>query len=188
MKRNNKICLKWKDILRWALLVLCGSILGVNVYLANANSLVGNKLPMPFGYGAAIVLSGSMEPELSKGDLIIVKETDTLAIDDIVVFQDKDSLIVHRIVAMDEESVTTKGDANDSWDVPVARTLVKGKVIYWNALVGRLVSFLKTPVGTICLIVASIALVEIPHRKEKEKDDEERRKLLEEIKNLREQL
>ena len=50
-------------------------MIGFNVYLANAYGLVGNQLPMPFGYGAAVVLSGSMEPEFSEGDLILIKET-----------------------------------------------------------------------------------------------------------------
>ena len=66
------------------LLVVLGAIIGINAYLANANNLVGNKLPLPFGYGAAVVLSGSMEPAFSKGDLIIVKETDEFDLNDIV--------------------------------------------------------------------------------------------------------
>ena len=91
---------------RLLLLILCGVILGVNVYLANANSLVGNQLPMPFGYGAAVVLSGSMEPEFSKGDLIVVNETDTYEVNDIVVFQDGNSLVVHRIINIDGETIS----------------------------------------------------------------------------------
>ena len=34
--------------------LICGLILGVNVYLANAHSLAGNQLPMPFGYRATL--------------------------------------------------------------------------------------------------------------------------------------
>ena len=71
--------------MRLLLLILCGLVIGVNMYLANANSLVGNQLPMPFGYGAAVVLSGSMEPEFSEGDLIFVKETESYKQNDIVV-------------------------------------------------------------------------------------------------------
>ena len=53
-----KIKFKWTDLTRRVVLVLLGIVLGVNVYLANAQRLVGNQLPMPFGYGAAMVLSG----------------------------------------------------------------------------------------------------------------------------------
>ena len=99
MKRlKNK---KMVSALRLLLLILCGLVLGVNVYLLNANSLVGNQLPMPFGYGAAVVLSGSMEPVFSAGDLIVVKDTDNFELKDIVVFQDGNSLVIHRIVEME---------------------------------------------------------------------------------------
>ena len=47
-----------KSVLHVTALLLCGAILGLNIYSANAGKLVGNKLPMPFGYGAAVVLSG----------------------------------------------------------------------------------------------------------------------------------
>ena len=49
---------KLKAILRTVFLVAVALVLGVNVYLWNARSLMGNALPMPFGYGCAVVLSG----------------------------------------------------------------------------------------------------------------------------------
>ena len=177
----------WKSILRWTLLVVCGSILGINVYFANARRLVGNQLPMPFGYGIAIVLSGSMEPAISKDDLILVKEAESYDVDDIVVYQDTYSLVVHRIVEIDGENIITKGDANNVADKPIVVTDIKGKVIVWNSFAGKCVSFLKTPMGIICIIAAAIALIEIPHRKEKEKDDEERREIIDEIRRLKEE-
>lgn len=70
-KANTKSKKKQRSILRRILLIIIGLILGVNVYLANAKGIVGNKLPMPFGYGMANVLSGSMEPTFSKGTLLL---------------------------------------------------------------------------------------------------------------------
>ncbi|MBR4932995.1 MAG: signal peptidase I [Clostridia bacterium] len=183
--KNNKKGLK--TALRLILLVICGAILGVNVYLANANSLVGNQMPMPFGYGASVVLSGSMEPEFSKGDLIIVAEADSYKKGDVVVFPDGDDLVVHRIIEESEETVVTKGDANTVADEPIQRSAIKAKVLFHVDKVGAVVSFLKTPVGTILVIALAIALVEIPRRRQKEEDDEEKQKILEEIKRLREE-
>jgi len=178
---------KLKGALRLALLVLCGLIIGVNVYLANAGKLVGNRLPMPFGYGASVVLSGSMEPELSVGDLIIVAEVDSFAEGDVVVFQSGSSLVVHRITQIDGEMLTTKGDANNTEDDPVNVSTVKGRVIFSVPYVGTAVNFLKTPLGTILVIVLAIALLEIPRRREKKKDDEDREKILEEIRRLKDE-
>lgn len=185
MKQFSKPKFHLKNTLRLLLLIVCGLILGVNVYLANANSLVGNQLPMPFGYGAAVVLSGSMEPEFSEGDLIVVKETGAFKENDIVVFQDGNSLVVHRIIDLDGETVTTKGDANNTADEPIHVSSVKGKVLFWIPFAGNIVEFLKTPVGIICIIVAAIALIEIPRRTEKKKDDEEREKIIAEIERLK---
>ena len=184
MKKNKK---KFPPVLRLILLVICGAVLGVNVYLANAKSLVGNQMPMPFGYGASVVLSGSMEPEFSKGDLIIVGEADSYQERDIVVFQDGASLVVHRIIEIDGEKIITQGDANNVPDEPIASSVIKGKVLFHIDKLGTIVSFFKTPVGTVLIIAAAIALVEIPRRREKDADDAEKQKILEEIKRLREE-
>lgn len=179
---------KWKTILRRVLLIFCGIILGINIYMANARSLVGNQLPMPFGYGVAIVLSGSMEPTLSTGDLIVVKETASVAENDIVVYQDGSSLVVHRVVSVDGDSITTQGDANNISDDPTPISAVRGRVIFRIPHVGNLLSMIKSPIGTICLIAVAISLVEIPHRKVKEKDDAERQKIIDEIRRLKDEL
>ena len=178
---------KWKNILRRLVLIVCGTVLGVNVYMTNARSLVGNQMPMPFGFGAAIVLSGSMEPTFSKGDLIVVKETDVVAVDDIVVYQDGGSLVVHRVIDMADGTITTQGDANNAADDPIERSAVKGTVLFWIPHGGDVVSLIKSPVGTVCIIAAAIALVEIPHLKEKQKDDEERQKIIDEIRRLKDE-
>ncbi|MBE6642447.1 MAG: signal peptidase I [Ruminococcaceae bacterium] len=183
MKKNSKM--KLKSLFRWVILVLCGLVLGINVYLTNAKSLVGNQLPMPFGYGSAVVLSGSMEPEFSKGDLIVVKKTSDYKANDVVVFQDEYSLVVHRIIDINGNTVTTKGDANNSADPPIDKSDIKGRVLFCIPYVGKVASYLKSPIGTVCIIAAIIALIEIPRRNEKKKDDEDRQKILDEIERLK---
>ena len=59
------------------------------------------KIPSIFGYKPFIVLSGSMEAEIYKGDLAIVKNVDatTLKKNDIIAFRDEEGYVVtHRIV------------------------------------------------------------------------------------------
>ena len=176
-----------KNLLRILLLTICGAVLGINVYMTNASKLLGEKMPMPFGFGAAVVLSGSMEPTFSTGDLILVREAPTYGIDDIVVYQEGRTLVVHRIVDMADGTVTTKGDANNASDEPIELSAIRGRVLFHIPGAGNVVSFLKSPVGTILVIVAAIALVEIPRRREQKQDDEERQKLLEEIKKLKDE-
>lgn len=187
MNKSEKRHFKWKELVRLVLLIVCGAILGLNVYFANAGGLVGDKLPMPFGYGAAVILSGSMEPEMSKGDLVLVAETDSVAIGDVVVYQDGSTLILHRIIELDGDTVVTQGDANETADDPISLESVKGKVVFLLPYAGNIVNFLKTPIGIICIIAAAIALLEIPRINEKKKDDEERRQIIEEINRLKDE-
>ncbi len=176
-----------KTVLRLIILAVCGSILGINVYLANASRLVGNQMPMPFGYGASIVLSGSMEPEFSKGDLIIVAEAESYKKNDVVVFNDGSSLVVHRIIEEGEDTVITQGDANSTADEPIERGAIKAKVLFHVDNLGTALGFFKTPIGIILTIGIAIALVELPRVKKREVDDKDKQLLLEEIKRLREE-
>ena len=174
-----------KNFTRISLLILCGAILGFNIYTANANSLVGNKLPMPFGYGAAVVLSGSMEPELSKGDLIVVKQTRSYDREDVVVFQDGGALVVHRIVEKADNEVITKGDANNTDDGTVALSRIKGEVIFSVPWAGAAIEFIKSPAGTVIIIALAILLLELPRGKERKKDAEQIERIKEEIRRLK---
>ena len=175
-------------IVRWIVLIVCGAILGFNIYNINAKRLMRNQLPMPFGYGMATVLSGSMEPEFSKGDLLIVGESDELEINDIVVFEDGSSLVVHRIIDIQEETIITKGDANDVADDPIMKEAVRGTVLVCLPAVGTVIDYIKTPIGTIVTIGLAILFLELPVYMGKRQDDEEMNDLKEEIRRLKEDL
>ena len=69
-----------------------------------------------FGFRIFKVATGSMEPTLSINSIIVVKKTDDLNIGDIITFQDSRGYTTHRIVEMNEDSITTKGDANNVKD------------------------------------------------------------------------
>lgn len=178
---------KQRSIIRRILLVIIGLALGVNVYLANAKGIVGNQLPMPFGYGLANVLSGSMEPTFSKGALLLVKESDEIEIGDIVVYQSGQELIVHRVIAQKGDTIITKGDANNAADPPFQKGQIKGVVIGWVGGLGTIAGILKTPVAIIGMILAAIFLMEGSFRKQKDEDDQELEKIKEEIRRLKDE-
>ena len=176
---------KWKAALRVTVLVIVSLILGVNVYLWNAESLTGNALPMPFGYGAALVLTGSMEPTIMADDMIFVKEADSFAPGDIVVFQSGSMLVVHRVVEVTGDSLITQGDANNAVDDPVAISDVKGIVLSWIPGAGPAVRLLKTPWVTVALIAGAVLMTEASFRSQKKKDQDELDKIKEEIRRLK---
>ena len=176
------------SILRTALLLAVGLVLGINVYSWNARSLTGNAVPMPFGFGMATVLSGSMEPSLSVGDLLIICEQDHYEINDIVVYQSGKTPVVHRIVALDDETVTTRGDANNVADEPFPVTAIKGAVVAEVPFVGHIFWALKKPGIVIALLVVTVLLVEYSFRRGKSEQEEELEKIKNEIRALKEEL
>lgn len=178
---------KWKVLGHTALLAAAGLMVGLNLYLWNAGRLMGNALPMPFGYGAAVVLTGSMEPALPADSLIFIRAGQEFGVGDVVVYQNGAMPVVHRITAIDGDQVTAKGDANNAPDAPIPRDRIRGVVLGHIPGVGALVRLLRTPAATLALIGAAVWLAEASFRKEREKDREELEKIKEEIRRLKDQ-
>lgn len=167
------------------MLVLISLVIGLRLYSWNAQTLVGNLMPMPFGWGFSVVLSGSMEPELSVDDLVIVREQETYQKRDVVVYQDGASLVIHRIVAMEGEQIITMGDANNTEDPPVALSSIKGKAVAHIPYAGVVIRFLKSPVGFVLLLAIAFLLFELPYLRQRKKDSDEQEKIKEEIRKLK---
>ena len=176
---------KLKTALRLFVMILAAAVLGANLYSWNASLVSGDSLPMPFGVGAAVVVSGSMEPEISVGDLIIVTKKENYEVNDVIVFQDGRMTVTHRIVAIDEETVTTKGDANNTEDKPIFPAQIKGEVVAVVPLVGYVIDWVKTPVGTLLILGVAIFLTERSFRSDKQKDAEEIENIRAEIEKLK---
>ena len=171
--------------LRRLILALLGLLMGLQIYFVNAGRVMGDPLPMPFGYGAAVVLSGSMEPTYSAGDLLIVKKTDHYQTGDIVVYQTGRNLVVHRIIDMNGETVTTQGDANNAPDEPFAVSQIKGISVGSIPFVGTWFRILKTPAGLMAAFLCTVFLTEVSFRKQSDAGAAELEKLKEEIQRLK---
>lgn len=174
-----------KSSLRIALLVLAALLIGVNVYSLNALRLAGNTVPMPFGVGLAVVLSGSMEPEISVGDLLLISEQDAYEVGDVVVYQDGNMTITHRIVSISEDEIVTRGDVNNTDDEPITPEQIKGEVVLMIPLVGYAVNAIKTPIGTICILALAIFLLERSFHAEKQQKEKELDAIRAEIEKLK---
>ena len=174
-----------KNIGRIILLAVISLIIGLRFYSWNAKTLAGNAMPMPFGVGASVVLSGSMQPALNVNDLVFVRKAGSYQVDDIVVYQSGNSLVIHRIRSIDGDVVITKGDYNNGEDDPISLSDIKGKAVGHIPAVGALVRFFKSPVGFILLLFAAAALFELPHLREKKRVAEEQERIKEEIRRLK---
>lgn len=175
-------------ILRLFLFIVISMTLGLSLYSWNAHKLVGTKLPMPFGVGSAVVLSGSMEPELSVNDVIVVRDTGDYQINDVVVFEDKSIMVVHRIIAIYGDEIITKGDANNAADTPITIDSIKGEVVASVPGAGVIVNAIKSPIGIILILGISVLLIELSYRRERNKGQKDIEDIKEEIRKLRKEL
>lgn len=182
MKKPNKKTVHL--IARIAVMLVAGVFLGTQLYAWNARNVGGDSMPMPFGVGVSIILSGSMEPELSVDDVIIVKEQDAYSVGDMVVFQSHGDMVVHRIISMDGDTVTTKGDANNSADEPISLSDIKGGVTAVIPGMGKALRFIKSPYGIIIVLGAALLLMELSFRREKKASDQDLEPIKEEIRRL----
>ena len=140
---------------------------------------------MPFGFGMTVVLSGSMEPELSVDDLLIVAAKDSYEVGDVVVFQTQRTAVVHRIIAINGDEVITRGDANTADDEPITMANIKGKVVCAIPFVGYIVHLIKTPLGTLLLLGLAFWLLEASFKKDKAQKNAELDAIRQEIEALK---
>jgi signal peptidase len=96
----------------------------------------------------ALIVGTSMEPQLHRGDLAIVRYHDAYAVGDAILFRDRTlgRDVLHRVVARDGSRFVTKGDNNDHRDdFRPALGDVHGELWLHVPAVGRPLAWLRTP-------------------------------------------
>jgi signal peptidase len=145
--------------------------------------LITTLVPVPGNFKVKVVKSGSMEPYIKTGGIVVIKPSTVYQKNDVITFgEDTKTQIptTHRIVAVegegDSQVFTTKGDANDSEDSgKTSLSEVRGKVILTVPYLGFVLDFAKQPLG-FGLLVGVPALVIII---------EEIGKIIAEVKSIR---
>lgn len=93
-------------------------------------------------YPMASITSGSMWPALKQGDLVLIKginSKDDIKVGDIIVYQNPSTdstgsgqvpgFTIHRVERLKENTLITKGDANNVSDSPIKYEDVIGKAV-----------------------------------------------------------
>lgn len=115
-------------------------------------------VPMVGGYSALIVLSGSMEPTIKTGEVIVIHAQKDYKIKDILTYREGGILVTHRIVDETETTYTTRGDANNTDDPPIKKTQAIGKTIFHIPYLGKAILFVQSPIGLASVLAVLIGL------------------------------
>ena len=94
----------------------------LNILSMNNKSLVGFRIYR--------VISGSMQPALQIGDVIIIKKANNYAEKDIITYDNGLTTITHRIKSINGDEIITEGDANDAPDKPITKDRILGKYFF----------------------------------------------------------
>jgi signal peptidase len=115
-----------------------------------------------------IVLSGSMEPDISTGDVVVVGrvDADAVGVGDVITFSraGSDVVVTHRVVEVvtSDQGVAfrTKGDANEEADPSVVRPEnVVGRVVLTIPYLGHVVMFVGSTAGFALVVALPVGLL-----------------------------
>jgi signal peptidase len=129
--------------------------------------LFGSSLPIVNNYRVLTVLSGSMEPAIHTGSVVVVAPTTDYKIGEVITFGEigKDKIpVTHRIKdikIIDSKSVyITKGDANNAEDgSEIPQSEIKGRVLFAIPFLGYALNFVKQPIGFALVIIVPAILI-----------------------------
>lgn len=151
-------------ILRGLLTAVLCAVLLVNIWMLVQQTVLKREAPEVLGYSQYIVTSGSMEPSMSPGDLILVKSQESYDLGDVVTFRDsRGETVTHRIMGSVSGQFITQGDANNTEDgelLPPERILGKLRLVLPGA--GGVLMFLRSPLGILVLLVVGVLLIKLP--------------------------
>ena len=170
--RQNKALLWVKRVALGIVFAVLLFLLFIFSVLAADRVIAKSTIPSVFGFSPLTVLTGSMEPEIYPGDMVVIHRESDYAVGDTVTYvvSGGTSSVTHKIVReYVQDGVTyyiTKGTNNNTEDaMPVAKSQVAGKVVLVIPGLGTFLEWLKTPSGIFlillfaCIVVAAVYVV-----------------------------
>jgi signal peptidase len=135
--------------------------------LVVASVFLASLFPIPGNVELKIVQSGSMEPAVPVGSLVVIKPSEQYRVGDIITFGADTKTQVpttHRILSVDKSldgtTYTTKGDANEEADPSVVHERdIIGKVLLDVPYAGYVLHFAKQPLGFALVIGVPAILI-----------------------------
>ena len=139
-------------VLDFFIVILAGVLL-IAIYNNVQINILGNSYSSFMGYSLFEVQTGSMEPEISAGDWIIVKHENDYELEDVVTFEIDGEFVTHRIINKYGDTFVTRGDANNAKDSPISKEQIVGKEVKTLPTFGILRRTIFNPIVLIGLIV-----------------------------------
>ncbi len=162
--------------IRIIIYVILIPILLCNIVLIAQSVLHPKETPSLVGIKSYVIISGSMQPELNIGDIVIVKKEDNLQKGDIISFRQGQSVITHRInnIINENGNITyqTKGDNNNIEDSgTITDSVIEGKVVLRIPKLGKLSIFMQNKILLVIIVLLLYVYISFSRLKEKRRKE-----------------
>ncbi len=154
-----------RKLIKIIVYIIAIPIIIYNLFIIVFSIINQDETPNLFGIKTFVVVSGSMEPNLNIGDIVVVKKCNENEIDknDIISYRYGELIITHRIVEIIEtengREYITKGDNNNVNDnINLKYEDIEGKYVGKIKYIGKMIMFLKSK-EIMILIVASLCFI-----------------------------
>lgn len=132
-----------------------------------AGLLIISVFPITGNIKFMVVQSGSMEPAIKMGSIVMVKPVEDYKIGDVITFGETTKAqesTTHRIydikVIKEKLLYITKGDANNTPDTrEIKKSEITGKVFFNIPYLGYAVDFTRRPLGFALIIIIPAAVI-----------------------------
>ena len=206
MKKEQKQRVTLRKVVGVIGVILCLLILPIlviNIVLIIESYVNPKEVPSLLGITPMVVVTDSMKPTITGGDMILDVKVPAEEVQpgDIISFfdptrPDRDVVITHRVIRVEESggelSFVTKGDANNTIDIPaVPASCYVGVYRTTIPVLGGIVLFMRTTLGVIVTVIvpvlAVIAYELLKARKKAKEGRTEAERLRREVKELKTQ-
>ncbi|MDO5784695.1 MAG: signal peptidase I [Eubacteriales bacterium] len=135
---------------------LC-NVLGTLILLVVIAACIPMAIPELLGCSVYTIVSGSMEPEIPVGSLVIARPVDPESVveQDVIAFDDDGVVITHRVVEnkLVEGEFITKGDANAGNDMEaVPYDSLIGKIVFDVPMLGNMLFIFSSRIGKVYVL------------------------------------
>lgn len=150
-----------KKVVEAAIMLLVVFTLFINISNYVQIKILHKNIADFYGYAFLEVVSGSMEPTINVGDLVIINTRDKeVSLDDVVTFTDTSgSFVTHRVSESVESGLITKGDANNAEDEDIVKAEnVVGKYVFRIPYFGVIIHSLQNPLTLMLILIIGIII------------------------------
>lgn len=179
LKIENRI----RNILYGIMYAVLIIIMVYNISLIAQSILKPNKTPSFLGVKTYVIISGSMEPNIEIGDIVVVKAEENLDIGDVISYRKCQSVITHRITQINknengEIEYKTRGDNNNVEDEEsIKPSNIEGKVIKIVPKLGNVTLILQNKVIIIFIFIIFYIYVSRNYKKNKKVNERHLKRL-----------